>query len=223
VRTAEPLLRANTDRGAGEHDLVLDRTSSRPSGGDVDCKDKSCPSRLMLPKLPPSGPGSLKTNLGTAAVNVGEVATSTDITSSSLDSRFWPRKKDLLSVCPPMQHGHHSILGYPPFPFAGLHFGGVERPNVDFSSFRLGLIRAECHEPRVGGEPADPPPEYSSHKNSIPSRAAGLPVCGTTRMTPPESRTKALPSGEMSLGATNAPGVSRNTNSSTPLPSESLR
>src|SRR5262245_22596391 len=51
-------------------------------------KTNRCPSWLMFPRFPPIGPGSLNSSLGVPALNVGMVVTSTDMTSSSLDSRF---------------------------------------------------------------------------------------------------------------------------------------
>src|SRR5262245_64960726 len=51
-------------------------------------KTNRCPSWLMFPRFPPIGPGSLNSSLGVPALNVGVVVTSTDMTSSSLDSRF---------------------------------------------------------------------------------------------------------------------------------------
>src|SRR5262249_12377729 len=51
------------------------------------------PSRLMFPRFPPRGPGSLKSSFAGLAVNVGVVVTSADMTRNSLEFRFRPRKK----------------------------------------------------------------------------------------------------------------------------------
>jgi len=50
----------------------------------------------MFPRLPPSGPGSLNSSFGVPTVNVGEVVTSTDITSMSGESRLSPRQNTSL-------------------------------------------------------------------------------------------------------------------------------
>jgi hypothetical protein len=63
----------------------------------------------------------------------------------------------------------------------------------------------------------------SSRSVSISLRDLASPVKGTVMRYPPASQTSHLPSGEISLGPRNAPGVYWKTNSSPPLPSESLR